>query len=168
MTAPRVYLDWDGVINAEYPDPGWGETRDIDDIFVWPAGLQRIGLRYAPALVDAINQLVDDGVELYWSTGWCASPTTPIVHAADLLGLRPGIVTPWRQHLTVAEWKVAHVQAGVDNGARVAWVDDIEIDDLSSEQIQKLWVGEPLLIPTESMVGLTPKHMEMIRVQLLG
>lgn len=152
----RLYLDIDGVINANMP-LGWGKTEEG---FAFAQG-QKYRIRWAPALIAALSELP---VELVWTTTWRDDARLSF---AELIGwgehgrvlhpdLNPKAETTW----PTIEWKMASVEMD-QFASRSSYV---HIDD---EFVgQDLRIEDALVLGPNFQLGIQPKHIDQIHAFL--
>jgi phosphoglycolate phosphatase-like HAD superfamily hydrolase len=150
---PAWLLDVDGVVNASRP--GWhaapfraqaaayGQT--------WP-------IRWAPALVARIRDLIDSGaVEVRWCSTWCGQ-TGHLERVLGLPALESAIVVPPDRF--VGELKAQAARNVLASGRRLVWTDDMEVPDDGPLHDELTADGRALLIRPDRRRGLTPEHMD--------
>lgn len=157
MTPPPVLLlDVDGVVNANRP--GWGAAPRKATAY---ADGQGWTMRWAPAMVDRLRRLREDGlVEIRWCTTWCAW-----ADQLERLWRFPPLERAFHDPINgtaAAVAKLAAAQKVLADGRRLIWADDTEVplggpvfDDLTAG-------GQALLIRPDGRRGLQPEHLDAI------
>jgi hypothetical protein len=158
---PVWLLDVDGVINA--PRAGW--HRAPRSIQVYSAtDKQAYRIRWEPRLIAAIRRIHDtDLADVIWSTTWC--PDIAYLEAALRTGEYEVAFRVRPSHLTWAELKVQAVLDALDEGRRVIWTDDVEVDvarDMFPQIAAAEKAGRALLIAPHPNRGLRPEDLDRI------
>jgi hypothetical protein len=148
---PTLLIDVDGVLSLfgfDFADPPKGFPVLIDGMPHWLSQQAATNLRRLAPTFDCV-----------WCTGW---EDRAEEHLPRLLGLPGG----W-PHLRFdapaptadprGHWKLAAIDAHVDQHARLAWIDDAH--DEACAQWAADRPGETLLITTHPSVGLTEGHV---------
>ncbi|WP_062077197.1 hypothetical protein [Demequina globuliformis] len=176
----QVYIDVDGVINAQPDSP--------DDLEHWPPDTwQRRHVNFgAPmgsgtltwnlAAIDSLHMIENTpDVHMWWCTTWGN-------YAVELLAPNIGIghdwrVAPWHVRNTPSSldwWKAAHVRHALQHSDdRVVWIDD-EITQWQTSQRNSGNDGELAWLNTDRLLticpntrcGLTPEHFNEIEAFL--
>lgn len=162
MTTPVLLLDVDGVLNAG--KAGW--SRAPHGVNVWsPQDRQHYRIRYEPRCLAAIRRLHDNGIaEVRWSTTWC--PDIRLLEDA-LLNIGP-YETAFAERLPHRTWSEMKLNAALhqlDDGRRIVWVDDVEVDAArtSVPQIADAEkTGQALLVAPHPGRGLRPDDLDHI------
>jgi hypothetical protein len=156
-TRPVLLLDIDGVLNVAPNVGGW----DIPPVRV-KAGFP---VYYEPRLIDAIRDLHARGVaEIRWATTWCGYPELGILER--VLGLKFERAFGDRpMPKTWGDLKVEAALAVLEEGRRLIWVDDSEVDagrrlypKIAAAQAE----GRALLVEPDSARGMQPGHLAAI------
>jgi hypothetical protein len=170
---PRIYLDVDGVLNAvssRAPSPeecGWSQDS-------WRR--ERINgymISWSTELVDALNELVADGVEIRWLTTWCELAQQLI---APALGLKGGDSWKLANGVTADEarmwdmgrrwWKTGVFEAdhANDPADKIVWIDDDHRPDVRTTVMNDLLSEDRLfIIAPFTDVGITRRDIDQIR-----
>lgn len=158
----KLYLDVDGVINAEYAHKVWNiDTIQSDWAQAGLAGEYRI--IWSQQMVDELFSL---DLDLIWTTTWrdlARQSIAPLIgygHNAPYLTnsvfideYTPSIVWKLQEVLT-------HQKA---NPSKFVWIDDeIDIEDFNA---MKNLGG--LVLATDPNIGITPEHIEKIKLYLV-
>lgn len=156
---PVIYLDVDGVLNAlGHENDTWGDFelhKSVvpDDI---PFGEMGFDLWLSKEMIKELASLPADVV---WLTTWrhdAPSKVAPLVDAPDWP------VIDWR----LSKWD-ALAQDQRNNPRPFVWVDDGEATELNMNRIRSHVGKIPyLLIQPNSLIGLTPKDIDDIKVFL--
>ena len=157
-TPPVLLLDIDGVINVRPNVGGW----DRPPVKV-NAG---IPVYLEPRLVDRLKDIHNRGLaEVRWCTTWCGHPDQLdilerilAVHFDRAFGDRP-------MNKTWAEMKVEAALAVLEEGRRLIWVDDDEVDAgrrLFPAIAKAAAEGRALLVQPTSERGLQPEAIDAI------
>lgn len=150
----RLYLDVDGVINAQMPF-GWGRLQN--------GHAHGYKIRWAPNMVEALASL---DVELVWATTWkqyAALEIAPLIgfgHAARHLvpPARGGAFADEEYYGWSIDWKFPAVQNDQQwSPSPFIWLDD-ELDVMHVEAFP-----DALVLPINSRVGITPTNIEQMR-----
>lgn len=116
----RLYLDVDGVLNAEMPldwgTPQDGHAKPYDTTYL---------LRWAPAMIEELNKL---DVDLVWTTTWRS-------HAELIIAPLMGITLPSR---------VLHPLSGVTTFPSINWKMQALIADQRESPSPFLWVDDEI------------------------
>ena len=161
MTNAVWLLDVDGVINAN--KPGWGGPPRRATACSEGTGFVP---RWAPALLDRIRTLDRTGmVDIRWSTTWCTD--TDELHRLFRIGPFQPAFRDRPANKTWAELKVEAALQILDDGRRLIWTDDAEVDvarrlypQLAEAEAEAC--GRALLIAPKPNRGLQPEHMDQI------
>lgn len=156
--ARHLYLDIDGVLNPWHIDGTWGRVVE-----------KTIFTHYAPALVDAMNELIAEvpNLKVFWLTSWEESAHD---YGEDA-GLIGGAHWPWLPASSSGreeDWqKFISIQAHLEQAQpeRAVWCDD----ELLHERTAWEWASarsDVLAISPENV--LTPEHLEQIRTFLMA
>ena len=160
---PRLYLDIDGVINADAPM--WGDTVVVQVTENYGAGYKvRHKVTYSPILVAAIDSLrVEFDVELVILSTWLENAA--IFQMQKKLNAFRG--SRWlniparggRQQELPDMWKVDQLigDLGDDPGPFI-WVDDDEVPE-HRQFVSNMTDLPSLLIAPNSAHGLTQQHL---------
>lgn len=165
----RLYLDVDECLNANNPDPDWGEVAR-GDVFINHGGGYRSKFKFvwAPALVVALDALrTEFDVELVWLSSWCEDLLVTRKLAPMFNGLRDGRVLNYRDGVGSGLWKPESLLAD-QRGDKMPfiWVDDFEVPaygDMVAEQTPNT---PSLLLAPYVDVGLTPADTAAMRTFL--
>jgi len=150
MNRTRLYLDVDGVLNAQMP-MGWGRLGN---------GYARVDgveykIRWAPAMIDALRSL---DVELVWCTTWRDNAK---VSLAPLIGWgeHGRVLHPWEEDVWPSiDWKFPAIQDDQKaSPSRFIWIDD-EIESKMRDAFH-----EALVIKTNDRIGISTAQMQDIR-----
>lgn len=157
----KLYLDIDGVINADYAHKYWNiDTIQNDFASAGQAGEFRI--IWSQQMVDELFAL---GMDLIWTTTWRDLARQSI---APLIGY--GHTAPYLTNSMFIDeytpsivWKLQEVLAHQKaNPSKFVWIDD-EIGISEMNAVKNLG---GLIIATDPNVGITPEHIEKIKVYL--
>jgi hypothetical protein len=162
----RLYLDFDGVINAGAhelawlgSDPGFGVA--YGEPVAGPEDRSEFRSTWAKDLVTAIRRL---DVDLVWATTWTKS--APTVLGPQLgLGTESRFLTPVDGVLRypTMSWKEPAVYA--DLGASPSpfiWVDD-ELTNSLAETVYATFGEDALVITPDYWTGVTPAQIEQMK-----
>lgn len=153
---PILFLDVDGVINADATD----DSR--------PATIDGITVVYRPSVVDWVNHLARDGVaSVVWLTTWRPDHLPLLVEALgfdhfDQPRREPGSIASWDANW----WKLGTLRAVLagQETRRWAWLDD-DIADATAEQLRlEFPAGLPYRV--DSRPGLTDYDMAVVETWL--
>lgn len=160
MTKAKLYLDVDGVINAQHADRVWD---DISFGIARPQDNHTYRIVWSPSLIRAIQDL---DVEIVWLTTWRDEAPTIIggmtglaedaAHLDPLDGLTRFPSIGWKTSALIEDQKA--------NPSPFIWVDD-EIGEMQLEVAEGLG-GLPLQI--DGRVGITPQNIDQIRAYIDG
>lgn len=161
MSAARIYLDVDGVLNAvsrHRPQWGWGDPARVE-VNGWP-------ITYSPELVAVINNLSNaPGLDIFWLTTWCHDAPSKLVPALGLLGSEWPVVgyEHWKKSDPNIWWKLPAIQEHLDGfEGRVLWIDD----DLHYVPEALAWVnGQPSIatLCPRTELGITLAQSRTLR-----
>lgn len=154
---PVWLLDVDGVLNVFQPS-GWGV-----DLTRAKVGFP---IRYNQPLIDRMRAIhLSGAVEIRWSTTWCGYKDQ-LDRLGDLFDLDlPRAFENRPMSHTWAELKVEAALAVLEEGRRLVWTDDGEVEAgrrLFPALAQAEAAGRALLIAPEDVLGLQPEHLELI------
>jgi len=146
----RLYLDVDGVINAQMPY-GWGKLAKGK-----AAGWR---IRWAPRMIDALAAM---DVELVWTTTWRDEAVTelaPLIgwggHGRVLHPLDGDLIWP------SIDWKFDAVRADqIGNPSPYIWLDD------ELEAQHKRHGG--LVVTVPSVTGISPRLIDLMNTYIGG
>ncbi|WP_082467773.1 HAD domain-containing protein [Leifsonia sp. Leaf264] len=170
MPRTRLYLDFDDVINADYPETVWGRRATAVVVRTgFRAGAYRIV--WAPQLIDELAQVIADyNLEPVWLSTW--NYDDQILSAVDLFddrltGLRIPEYTGLRKRegfVGAGYWKASVIAADLDTSPTpFIWAEDTEIR-LHGDAVRTKAAGIPhLFVEPNPYVGLTPADMAGIR-----
>jgi hypothetical protein len=159
MDKVRLYLDVDGVINAQMPF-GWGRLQRQHVV----ADESTYRIRWAPRMVEALGAL---DLEIVWLTSWRQWGPLSIAPAiglgADSRVLHPNgdpdAKTPQDNSIY---WKIEQLEADQSaSPSRFIWVDD-EINDEPMIRLRAENLGG-LAISANDLIGITPKNIEQMQ-----
>ena len=148
---PVLFVDVDGVISLfgfQPSGPPPGTFHSIDGI------IHCIGAEVAGHLRRLLGAF-----ELVWATGWEEKANEYLVHILDLPGDLPVLTFDGRAVFGSSHWKVE----AIDDYARdrpAAWIDD-NLDERAEKWAHKRH-PPTLLVRTESALGITDEHVEML------
>ena len=141
----RLYLDVDGVINAQMP-MDWGKLCNGH------AG--GYSIRWAPRMV---AELADLNVELVWTTTWRDEAVTEL---APLIG--------WGEH-----GRVLHPAGGELIWPSIDWKFEAVLADQAASPSSFIWLDDELeaehkrhgglVLTVPAALGITPRIMDMMR-----
>lgn len=149
-------LDFDGVVNiiGSKPSP-------------WPGPMAKATvagyrIRWAPELVDAINNVHTDGqAEVRWATTWLDDGM--VNHLTDTLGLGPFPAAYERPpHQVHDEAKIAAARGVLAAGDRLVWTDDEIVPRKLRERTEMLGAGQWLAVRPPETRGLAPADIAAI------
>lgn len=167
MTLPTLYIDVDGVVNANEPHQGWGKTKQGSA----SAEGFKYRIRWSPAMIERLSALK---VRLIWATTWrryAAQNIAPLVgweEAAHASWLAPPKDHDYDEYAPSLSWKVdALVADQIANGPTpVIWIDDELADKDSMDQfdvLKKIAGLDIILVAPTARVGISPK--DMVRIE---
>ncbi|KQO98116.1 HAD domain-containing protein [Leifsonia sp. Leaf264] len=171
---PRLYLDFDGCINAPLAFALWDEKA------VAYAGTTQavFKIQWAPDMVRALDKIITEfDVELVWVTTWCEDDSiltgvVPNLNAnEDLPGISSGRVMPYVDGGWdgAGWWKRDGIIADqVASPAPFIWVDDFEVAPHGPFVLQAVGTTPSLLVEPQFDFGLKPAHLTQIREFLEG
>lgn len=156
------------MINATEPKPkhhrNWGKYLKAD-VAITEAGHDHIRITYAPALLEAIRELVNEKlVEIQWLTTWEGMANFGL---AELIGVGRFPVANTREerladHSKISWWKFS-VAKRLAGQRPLIWTDD----DLAGDPDARIWVTSrswpTLAIAPSYRGGLQPREMDRIR-----
>ena len=149
---PVLAVDVDGVISL------FGFEGPLDEV---PGEFQ---------LIDGVAHCIADGVgarlarladhfDMIWATGWEERANDHFPHLLGLAGDLHALTFGGRARFGTAHWKLDALDEYAQ-GRPLVWIDD------SLDESCHAWAAErdapTLLVPTESMVGLTDAHVDSI------
>jgi hypothetical protein len=163
MSAVRLYLDIDGVLNAWHPEDAWpdSEIRNVD-VAVDIDGYRGLaGLTWAADLIDALASL---DVELVWATTWTTDAPTV---AAGAFGFGAGqrFLSPLdgRMRAPSIAWKEEAVIADqLASPSPFIWVDD-ELTLAHVERVADLFGDRALIVCSDHGKGITSAQIAGMR-----
>jgi len=158
----RLYLDFDGCVNAPLAAQAWA-SRAARMTRLWDLGAVRLELTLAwsPALVAALDIVIAEyDLELVWLTSWCENRAIEQV-VPFLGGLAGGVVEPWSGAGTepVGQWKRRVVGRSAADGVPFIWVDDLEIVRVSPAWLEGVAGVRHLLLTPNGETGLSPADL---------
>lgn len=141
----RLFLDVDGVINAQMPY-GWGKLSS--------GNRQGYRISWAPGMVDALASLP---LDLTWCTTWTDKAASDI---GGLIGwgTEAGYIPSADEWSYSIDWKFPAVMAEHVEGQKFVWIDD----ELEPNMIAWAESVGGLAIKTNPLVGITPQQIERI------
>jgi len=148
LKAPVLFVDVDGVLSVfGFPTnaPAPGSFHSVDGI---PHCL-------AHGCGDRLNRL-SDSFELVWATGWEDRANERLPGVLGLPGELPFLTFDGNARFGSAHWKIDAIDRYAGD-RRLAWVDDCIDETCQAWAIARS--APTLLVPTESDVGLTDKHL---------
>lgn len=146
----RLYLDVDGVINAQMPF-GWGRLQNGH-----AAGYK---IRWAPRMVEALAEL---DVDLCWATTWkqhAATEIGPLISFGEGARHLIEIANPYGDSYGWSiDWKFpAVIDDQYWKPSPFIWLDD-EIEQKHIDQFP-----HALVLPINPRTGISPKDVEQMR-----
>jgi len=162
----RLYLDWDGVVNADKP------RFDDADSFLFPKKKGR-GLKethkftYSPTVVNTLDRFrTEYDVELVWNSTW--NENLDILRVAEKLGaLDDGRVLPAVINRYVdtnrqwTQWKADALLADQRGDALpFAWVDDMALEFHGKDVVTATTGTHSLLVEPREYWGITQAHLD--------
>jgi hypothetical protein len=161
MTRARLYLDLDGVINAQMPP--WPDTMNG----IATAEGHGYKIRWAPALIEEINAL---DVDLWYATTWrhhAVESFGPLVGLREATGIIHPELDPRAQTTFPSiHWKIpAIIQHQKESPSPFIHIDD-EVGDVPGwrENAFDLYGGIALSPP--SHLGITQKQIAVVKQYL--
>lgn len=162
MSARRVYVDVDGVLNAVTSSPpawGWGAHSD--------AVVNGFPIRWSPELVEVLNEVTAaPGVEAYWLTTWEHDAPKMLAPAIGLKGEDwPVVGTEHHYSLELQNgwWKLVALRDHLgDFDGPVLWLDD----DIRFDPVARRWLAEAPNVTAMSPrteLGITRRQARIIR-----
>jgi hypothetical protein len=157
---PVWLLDVDGVLNTVRP--GWGgpPRRSL----VWSsADNTSYAIRWAPALLDRVRALHDDGkVEIRWCTTWC-----PEADRLERLWRLPSLARsldadPMPRGADCWPLKLDAALGVLAEGRRLIWTDDEALPAPGPDRDVLTTGGRALLIAPRPQRGLQPTDLDLI------
>lgn len=172
MTKTTLYLDIDGVLNANFNGTKWGEDTRMAgvaepkfDAYGGPVGIRhRFNMLWNAGLIEALNAL---DVDLAWLTTWREDAPVTV---APLMGvdLDGRVLHPETGETTFPSiyWKVESLLDDLHHrkAERFIWIDD-EIDPSIAKTVNDLH-PQGLLISPDPNWGITPGDIERIKTYL--
>ncbi|MEC5149922.1 HAD domain-containing protein [Cryobacterium sp. GrIS_2_6] len=167
----RLYLDVDGVVNATNARLIWGDEESASVTLHSVVGPDKVfTVVWAPALIAALDDLrADFDLDLVWLSTWNEghSVLTGLVPAFG--GLERGRILPYHPEEKVhgeasGWWKARSIlddQAAAP--APFIWIDDVEIELHGYRMLNAPTGMSVLMIPTNTMAGLTPDDVTKMR-----
>lgn len=161
MTKPYLFLDVDGVLNADHPT--FGDTKEVDV----KVNSRTFTITYSPCLLTRLEALP---VEIVWVTTWEEHAETCLV---------PGIgALHGKRHLSSAGhrkfsdfyglWKQSTIEAELERDPRpFIWIDDDAIGRDAETDLKA--AGVPFhLVRANYDTGITEKDLAGIEEFLAG
>lgn len=151
----KLYLDVDGVINAQTPPWNNVETRRVGEYRV----------RWSPDMLRALGSL---GLKLNWLTSWGSAAPENLAHYIGYgLDAPVAVPVPFKQGWwTTMEWKYPGLKELEHADARFVWIDDELNPNTWRGELAAEAVGHyqnALLIAPDPRLGITPAHIEQIK-----
>jgi hypothetical protein len=153
MNKPLLLIDVDGVISLFGFDPHRppaGRFEIVDGI-----------AHFLSATAGEHLRRLDGDFELAWCTGWEEKANEYLPLALGLPRELPLVPFDDCDRPPSAHWKVAAIDAYVDPGRPLAWVDDAHDDRCHG------WAearpAPTLLVGTEPAIGMTSGHVDELR-----
>lgn len=147
----KLYLDVDGVINAQMPPWSTVETERV------------IGyrIRWAPVMLTRLDKL---GLDLVWLTTWGSHAPydlAPVIQFGE--GAPAPVAVPQSWGWTTLEWKLPGLQA-LEPEDHFVWIDDHLVDDQYGDFATQARAAFPnaLIIAPKAHLGITQKHLDSI------
>jgi hypothetical protein len=161
MTAVRLYLDIDGVINAPYPEGAW----PLSEVGTAEVPVDFGGGCYGKARLEWARKLIEHlaalDVDLVWATTWTSEAPTV---AADVFGIGAGhrFLTPidGRLIFPTISWKEQAVTADQSRSpSPFIWVDD-ELTPDHGQRMGALFPGRVCVVTSDEWTGITPAQVD--------
>jgi HAD domain in Swiss Army Knife RNA repair proteins len=152
QTKPILFVDVDGVISL------FGFAPDVGQL---PGPLHWIdGVAHCipPAVGERLVRLAED-FDLVWATGWEERANDWLPEILGLPGELPFLTFDGRARFGSAHWKIEAIDAYAGDRP-LAWIDDCIDQSCHAWAVERS--APTLLVPTESDLGLTEKHMETL------
>ena len=149
----RLYLDVDGVVNAQLSHFHWGNFSET----AAPEGVSDV-VTWAPRMLAALSVL---DLDLVWATTWVDDAPSGL---ADLIHFgkdRPFLVPPNGDELTFPSiyWKLEALKSDqAANPSPFVWLDD----EISRKEITAARELGGLALSVDQYFGITPVHLDMI------
>jgi hypothetical protein len=153
MEKPLLLMDVDGVISLFGFDPARppaGRFEMVDGI-----------AHFLSATAGEHLRQLAEVFELAWCTGWDEKANEYLPLALGLAAELPLVLFDDRDRPPSAHWKVAGIDAWVDPGRPLAWVDDAH--DLRCRTWATERTAPTLLVTTDPASGLTDAHVAELR-----
>jgi hypothetical protein len=162
-SAAAVLLDVDGVLNPARRTRGYRRHR------AFPIGVA-LKLWLNPEHGPMLRELIaDTGAELVWATYWRDHANKWISPRVGLPSLRYVPIPPYPRDAagrpTLGGWKARHVAAWAGTRPFVWFEDEPDAADSLAASPN---LGPYLVVPVDSVVGLTADHVAMARDWLSG
>ena len=150
-SAPLLLIDVDGVISLF----GFDQTEPPEGRFTFVDGLPHYLSGSAAGHLDRLHTTF----ECVWCTGWEDRADGHLPHLLGSPAGWPYIAFRDRPE-DDAHWKLRGIDAFAGPDRTLAWIDDAHDDRC------RAWAearpGRTLLVGTETAVGLTPEHVELL------
>ena len=169
---PRLFLDVDGVLNAESPASEDVKTATVNENH-GAAYVSTYLITFSPTVVAGIEALrAEFGLELFWLSTWLSGEGMLDQLTAVLGGLRGGrrLAMPRRKlgGYLPQTWKRELLLADIAREpAPFIWVDDVEVP-LHGEFVHAAFETPSLVIAPNPAIGLTAEHLSAMRSFLEG
>jgi hypothetical protein len=167
----KLILDFDGVLQADYADDEWPDTRTELVSFVDDDGDPDPGylIRWSPTLIRELDALRSEyGLSLYYLTTWLR-PGNALECFLDTIGGLTGgtrLRMPARDkdHYRSERWKIDEVhRINTEIAGPVIWADDLEVRVFGHEVAESELGFPSLTLGPHTAFGLTPEHLGQIR-----
>lgn len=154
---PQLYLDVDGVVNAQYTPKAWGGRQKghaTTEGYTYP-------ISWAPGMIDALRSL---DLDLVWTTTWrddAVASIAPLVGwGTDGRVLHPNLNPKALTTFPSIEWKALAVAADQrENPTPFIWCDD----EIWAYEINLARELGGLAIPVDHNTGITPQNVDMMQ-----
>jgi hypothetical protein len=164
MAKARIYLDFDGVINADKPR--------FDDVVTFAFTVKERGLlkrytiNYSPTMLNLLSALLTKhDVEVVWLSTW--NENLEILKVMRKIGMLPGgrvinivMNSDWDTNRAWTKWKADKLVADLKgDDMPFIWVDDEAHKYHKADVVAAVGHNRHMLVSPRSYWGLTPGHL---------